>query len=154
MEHAAPVVRRLHAALLHVVEAFLVRLPDVDLHARERPAVGDEHPPGHEHWIALAVEAQIRAVRTVKSLSFQAKGWKYVETMVPDTVPPELYELAADPGELENLFESRGDMAARIRAMMNEFLEDVPEGTIKSVTIDEDTLELLRKMGYVGGGGR
>jgi arylsulfatase A-like enzyme len=96
-------------------------------------------------------EAQIRAVRTVKSLSFRARGWKYIETMVPDTVGPELYDLAADPGELENLLESRPDMAGKIRRMRDEFLDGVPEGKIKSVTIDEHTLELLKRMGYIGG---
>jgi len=96
-------------------------------------------------------EAQIHAVRTVKLLSFQARGWKYIETLVPDTIAPELYDLAADPGERENVHESRADMADKIRRMRDEFLEDVPEGKIKSVTIDEHTLELLRKMGYVGG---
>ncbi len=96
-------------------------------------------------------EAGIRAVKTVKARSFRANGWKYIETTFPDKVPPELYDLSADPGEKENVYTSRPDMAEKMRKMMDEFLEGVPEGTSRSVTLDKEAIEQLKALGYVGG---
>ena len=47
---------RLHVGLLHVVEALVVGLPDIDLRARQRAAVRVEDATGHQARLALAVQ--------------------------------------------------------------------------------------------------
>ncbi len=97
-------------------------------------------------------EAQMRAVKTVRSRSFQSMGWKYVETVVPQGRPPELYDLTADPGEQTNVLDSRSDVATKIRRQMKAFLKGIPEVQGSSVILDQDALELMKQMGYAHDG--
>ena len=105
--------------------------------------------PGED--LPVFSEAGVRGCKTAKRRSFQTREWKYVETFIPNDYPRELYHLLTDPNEQNNLFTSRGDVAEQMMAMLEEFLQDVPEGTSRSVTLDKEEIERLRALGYAGG---
>lgn len=62
---------------------------------------------------------------------------------------PELYDLAADPNEAQNVAASRGD---RVQVLFNTLkgFNVAPPGRPREET--PDTLERLRSLGYIGGG--
>jgi len=74
--------------------------------------------------------------------------YKYIEA--PE---PELYDLAADPGETDNLVDVEVDRAERMSAALGELVagDDVTEAA--GQVIDPDSIERLRSLGYLGGGG-
>lgn len=96
-------------------------------------------------------QTQIRAVKTVSCSSFQAKGWKLIETLVPPGASPQLFNVADDRGEQNNLFESMATRVKEIRGLRAEYLRSLPEGPSRTVTLDEDAKEWMRKMGYTSG---
>jgi len=98
-------------------------------------------------------QTQIRAVKTVSCASFQARGWKLIETLVPEGTPPQLFNVAADRGEQKDLFQSMATRVKEIRGLRSEYLRSLPEGTSQTVTLDDDALEWMRKMGYTSGRG-
>ncbi len=67
------------------------------------------------------------------------------------TPKPELYDLAADPGELQNLAGSRPADVARLTAMLDALGATPPSA--KQAAMDADTLGQLAALGYVTGGG-
>lgn len=75
---------------------------------------------------------------------------KYIEA--PD---PELFDLAADPRERENVVRARRAELARLRADLAA-LRDRSEkdaGAAAPADLDEETLERLEALGYLAGGG-
>jgi len=96
-------------------------------------------------------QTQIRAVKMVKCSSFQAKGWKLIETFEPKGAPLQLFNVADDPGEMKNLYPSMPGRAKEITRLKAEYLRAVPEGRSRTVTLDEKQLEWMKKMGYTGG---
>ena len=45
--------------LLHIIEAFVIGLPDIDLHTFERIAVDIQDSATHDHVLAFAVETDV-----------------------------------------------------------------------------------------------
>ena len=89
-----------------------------------------------------------------KAAALQDRGWKYIRGRERD----ELYDLAADPGEKDNLVSQEPDrgralrekteaLVAESRSLHDTFL---PGGKIEP---DAETLRDLKALGYVGGGG-
>jgi len=82
------------------------------------------------------------------TLRFVRHGrWKYIHKL-----NPELYDVVADPGELQNLAESRPEVVAEMRARLQSLIEAAPaapEGA--QVSMDAATLQQLHALGYVGG---
>ena len=74
-------------------------------------------------------------------------GLKYVDLPIP-----ELYDLRADPGERENLAASRPADLARLRERLAR-LRTGDVGVGARVEEEQATLERLRALGYVAGGG-
>ncbi len=72
-------------------------------------------------------------------------GWKLVHLPLP-----ELYDLATDPGEAKNLFESRRDVARRLQALLPK--PKRPRGA-PSVAGGEEARRLL-SLGYLSASGR
>src|SRR4029077_14081621 len=64
---------------------------------------------------------------------------------------PELYDLAADPGEARNLVASRPADLERLRGLLAHLRKD--ERTVSRGPEDSSTIERLRALGYVGGSG-
>ena len=63
----------------------------------------------------------------------------------------ELYDLIADPGERENLASRRARTARDLRAALDELRGD---GALRTpAAVSGDTLQRLRSLGYLGGGG-
>jgi arylsulfatase A-like enzyme/Tfp pilus assembly protein PilF len=91
--------------------------------------------------------ADLRAVR--------AGGWKYVEAP-----RPELYDLAADPGERANLFAREGQRARVLRSRLLDALGGSLEAGFvgrAAPAPDAETRRRLASLGYVsasGGGGQ
>jgi arylsulfatase A-like enzyme/Flp pilus assembly protein TadD len=71
--------------------------------------------------------------------------WKYVDLPIP-----ELYDLAADPAESQNLASSRQDEVERMRALLSTFRA----ADTKAARAPEsaETVARLRALGYVAGG--
>jgi arylsulfatase A-like enzyme/Tfp pilus assembly protein PilF len=66
---------------------------------------------------------------------------------------PEVYDLRADPRELENLYRARPDLAMDLHAVLKDFLGEDPwlSARVKrNMPMDEEALEHLRALGYVG----
>lgn len=63
---------------------------------------------------------------------------------------PELYDLVADPGEAVNLAPRERD---RVRAMTQTLLDRVEAEAASETTLDRESLERLRSLGYLGGAG-
>jgi Flp pilus assembly protein TadD len=81
-------------------------------------------------------------------LGLETDHWKYVQTS-----RPELYEVTADPAEKENLVEQHPHQARslqeRLRAVLQENLH--AGGDEGRMSLDADSLERLRQLGYTGG---
>jgi Tfp pilus assembly protein PilF len=75
-----------------------------------------------------------------------AADLKYVDLPLP-----ELYDLGADPGEARNLAASRPQDLDRLRGLLARAREG--ERGIERVAEDAATLERLRALGYLAGGG-
>lgn len=64
----------------------------------------------------------------------------------------ELYDLEADPKELDNLFDSKPRLARKLTARLSKYINDNP-GQVESadpVQLDGDALKALTELGYVG----
>ena len=62
--------------LLHIIEAFVIGLPDIDLHTFKRVAVDIQDSAAHEHILALAIEADVGA-HFIFRRSADMKGTKH-----------------------------------------------------------------------------
>jgi len=67
---------------------------------------------------------------------------------------PELYDLAADPGESHNIIREQQDVARRmgdeLKRVMDDTSRDAPAP--EAANLDRETLQRLASLGYVGGG--
>lgn len=104
---------------------------------------------GQKLELPVLAQTGIRAARTTKVRSFQAGGWKYIENLFPEELPVELYHLSADTGEKDNLNDSHAEMAAEVKQSMEAFAERFPRRQSRSVTLDEEGLEMLKELGYI-----
>ena len=82
------------------------------------------------------------------ALRFVREGrWKYLHKL-----EPELYDIEADPGELENLAARESQRVAALRALLAEMLHQAPaapEGV--EAKLSPETLAQLRALGYLSG---
>lgn len=89
----------------------------------------------------------------------EEKGWAPIQGVVSGHLKyiraprPELYDLAADPAESENLFDERRSDAGRLERRLREIEAAAPEdaGAGRRELDDEDR-ERLAALGYLGGG--
>lgn len=93
-------------------------------------------------------QASLNAVKTVKSRSLMVDGWKFIENELPQ-VGDELYHMARDPGEYNNLAEDRPAMAAKMRQMLRSFVHSLPVARGGIVALTEEEKEQLRSLGYL-----
>ncbi|HEY7512080.1 MAG TPA: sulfatase-like hydrolase/transferase [Vicinamibacteria bacterium] len=65
---------------------------------------------------------------------------------------PELYDLASDPAETANVYESQRAVARDLLARLDELMERTARGAPapEAANLDEETLERLSALGYVG----
>jgi arylsulfatase A-like enzyme len=96
-----------------------------------------------------------------KKVAFRSESQKYIVTFrtgdddltVAEIESEELYDLAKDPGEHENLFPRSAEETERLRRMLLTYLEESRAQRGKSLgeAVDEDDIlrERLRSLGYI-----
>jgi arylsulfatase A-like enzyme/Tfp pilus assembly protein PilF len=82
-------------------------------------------------------------------LGLVSGNWKYIQSSAP-----EMYNLQADPGELENLIEPEAKRARVFQKELQLTLEEQVHTRDESnaQAPDQETIEKLRSLGYVAGG--
>ena len=80
-------------------------------------------------------------------LALRSERWKFV--YAPD---PELYLLEQDPGEEHNMIRTFPDTANALKDRLLEIRETTDDGVTETITIDQEELERLQSLGYLGGG--
>jgi arylsulfatase A-like enzyme/tetratricopeptide (TPR) repeat protein len=131
-------------SLLGIADPAAEARDGVDL----RPMIVDPVAVGHPAYTESLVPflnfgwSELRGLR--------AAGWKYISAP-----RPELYDLRDDPGETESLLESEPRRGAELRAALDTIAsgDDVQAVASGQQGTDPATLERLRSLGYVGGGG-
>jgi len=83
--------------------------------------------------------SELRAVRT--------GGWKFVQAP-----RPELYDLRTDQGESDNRVSDRTGIARRLAAELRTLGGGTRDAVASAQTVDSQTAERLRSLGYLGGG--
>ncbi len=76
-------------------------------------------------------------------------GYKYIEAP-----RPELYDLSADPGETNNLFEAEPERATMMRSRLAEQVEAFADSFSSRNQPDPETIARLRSLGYAASGGK
>jgi arylsulfatase A-like enzyme len=105
---------------------------------------GEKHTNASEFYIAECTWMRKQGWRTTE--------WKFFEALEPDfhdKPPVELYNLVADPLELNNLAESEPGMVIELRRRMNEWLEMRMKETGRGNPILEMEIGLDRRIGSV-----
>lgn len=98
--------------------------------ATSRVAYGETDYPLRFGW------APLRSVRT--------EGHKFIEAP-----RPELYDLRADPGELDNKYEPWNPQVQKARALLAELRAKTPPQASKGV-VGQGTIDELKALGYLG----
>jgi arylsulfatase A-like enzyme len=74
-----------------------------------------------------------------------AGGWKLI---VWTAGQPELYDLAADPAESRNLYQSGDPRAAELTKRISAWIASIPNIVVKPGKVDKSTLDRIRGLGY------
>lgn len=98
--------------------------------------------------VPVFAQASLLAVKTIKKQSLMADGWKLIETQVPQ-FREELYHLAVDPNEQQDLISEKREIAAKMRKQMRKFVESLPKGRGGMVPLTAEDKERLRSLGYL-----
>jgi arylsulfatase A-like enzyme/Flp pilus assembly protein TadD len=118
-------------------------------------AVGDGAPrklPGRSLLGARREETQEGSYFESFSATFN-RGWAPLRGLIVegekyiDLPVPELYDLAADPGEEKNLISERGNDVRKLRKRLLE----LPAGSAERGTVDAEEAAKLRSLGYLTG---
>ncbi|MGW8181987.1 MAG: tetratricopeptide repeat protein, partial [bacterium] len=83
----------------------------------------------------------------------ELKAWRGKEYKYILGPRPELYNLSEDPGEVQNLAETRGSLANQYKTQLQSFEEryrDSKAETKAQAELSPDDLERFRSLGYVG----
>lgn len=75
-------------------------------------------------------------------------GWKYIETS-DGPVGEELYDLSNDPGETENLIATEPEKAGALSDILRRWDENVLIIRSGDYELDEESIRVLRTLGYV-----
>jgi arylsulfatase A-like enzyme len=124
---------------------------DVAANGAEGPESGGREDPGDRPIFLQRrlYEGETEKGRTVKGEKYSLvwRNWKYIEAAEEET--RELYDLARDPGELDNVIEKhpqRAEEMARALKRMIDRLASMASG--KEQVISEEDAERLKTIGY------
>jgi arylsulfatase A-like enzyme len=96
--------------------------------------------------VAYGEASRIASTFQMSPLRFVREGrWKYIHK-----VNPELYDVIADPGELDNKFEAEPVVAKGLRAKLAAMLETAPvSNAVSRIDITPQAEAQLRALGYI-----
>lgn len=98
---------------------------------------------GYGEATRFAATFNILPIRTVRE-----GRWKYIHK-----VNPELYDLGADPGELNNVVAANPRIASQLLDKLGDLLRNAAAVPVDSeISVDSETEAALAALGYVGGG--
>lgn len=111
-----------------------------------------ENQPLQEDRVGLPHYRMAKPGIEGKWRSVRAGGAKLILIPTADGITEELYDLAADPGESVNLIGQRPDLEKRLRQLLGQTLATDPAmaGGDEERNLDDETLEELKALGYVG----
>lgn len=140
----------------------LLPVSDIDLMPTVLGYLGVAAPDGVQGRSLLpAMAGRTMPERTIYSESRYARlhyGWSELAAIRDarfkfiEAPRPELYDLVADPGELTNLVGAMPEAVARLRQELVPYTAEAAAGGDDSAldTLDTETLDKLRSLGYVG----
>jgi arylsulfatase A-like enzyme/thioredoxin-like negative regulator of GroEL len=117
-------------------------LDGIDLQelARGRKTDGDRESYAETYFPETSFyHSHIFALRTLR--------WKYVSAP-----RPELYDLAADPGELSNVIEAQPQTAAGLSERLEQLRKGTTDASQAAHALETENLERLQSLGYLAGG--
>jgi arylsulfatase A-like enzyme len=76
-------------------------------------------------------------------------GFKYLHSWSEEREWEELYDLEADPDELEDLIGERPELAAELRRALEQRLAQTPHGQAEEAELSDEEVDRLRALGYV-----
>ncbi len=77
------------------------------------------------------------------------KRWKYISSTIP-----ELYDLANDPVENQNVIKEFPQLAQQMRETLSILYDKMKPGIAKSVTLNDEARRKLESLGYLSGGSK
>lgn len=129
-----PDQRPLRDVAATLVAAFGGDLSDLAATSLDLPATEEHAYVETKHTELMRGWAPLHGMRTTR--------WKYVRAP-----RPELYDLARDPGELDNVLDANADVVADLSDRVDAAL--AAEAGTAPTRLDERTAEQLRALGYV-----
>jgi arylsulfatase A-like enzyme/Tfp pilus assembly protein PilF len=81
-------------------------------------------------------------------ISIRKNGYKYI-----DAPKPELYDLRVDPGEMNNLYQEKKEVAEQFKSELNQIIQKYANREDKKTAraqLDQETVRKLRTLGYLG----
>ncbi len=81
------------------------------------------------------------------SHAIRSYPWKYIDS--PEVDLRELYDLAADPGELRNLVEDEPERAREMSALLSDWLEQTERFEVEPEELSARRIEELKSLGYL-----
>ena len=107
-------------------------------------AAGDA--PGRS-WVYLESLAPKLEHGLAELRALETERWKYIRAP-----QPELYDRAADPGELQNRVTGERRVVGALTASLEQVIKKDAGGDAGQVAMDAETAERLRSLGYLGAG--
>jgi len=129
-----------------VLDMFGLSVPEAMQGVSLLPLLSGEKPG--EPRIAYGESIEFAKVFATSPLRFLIEGrWKYIHK--PN---PELYDLAADPGELENRVADEPEVVTKLMTRLEQVLADAgPVGSDAHARVDDATRARLEALGYLVG---
>ena len=100
--------------------------------------------------IYMEARGGIEAIREFYLRGLRSGGWKVAYAVCDATAPLELYDLAADPEEKNNLAAVRPDLAARLREEAEDIARLSSISPEKEPLSAKDQMEMIKKLKALG----
>jgi len=117
-------------------------------HPFYQPAAAERRPQRIASVLSVGGEPVNRILVDQERVGLVTAEWKYLRTGEQE----QLYRLGPDPDERTNRVETEPDVAAEFGRLLEQQLDEHPWNVIESPEINEELLETLKALGYVGGG--
>jgi arylsulfatase A-like enzyme len=113
-----------------------------------KPAVFGERPPRRDIYFESLAGSLVYGWSRLQGV--RSGPWKYVRSRTR-----ELFDLQDDPSESRSIHDVESERAAemerRLAALEAEWEEDASSGAVSSTPLDQEELDALASLGYIGG---